>query len=179
VSFSDREGERILWFIEAIVDTEEMEEVGEGGRGMSWERREREGDLETNCSLLERSKKTAAKSGFSWGFIGPKCYAVPTRRRLLVVDEMRGTAEEFCQLSGTPQELLALIRRQCVRGGRGLGEGNDWMGHFRLVVRSGGEAGVAHFMGRFLTGDNTARSQIAIIASNTTVAAPLARFGTD
>ena len=58
-----------------------------------------------------------------------------------MVDEMRGTAEEFCQLSGTLQELLALIGRQRVRGGRGLGEGNDWMGHCRVVVRRGRDGG--------------------------------------
>ena len=55
--FSDREGERILWWVtEAVVDTEEMDEVGEGGRGMSGERREREGVLEISWSLLERSR---------------------------------------------------------------------------------------------------------------------------
>ena len=33
---------------------EEIDEAGEGGRGISWERREREGGGETDCSLCER-----------------------------------------------------------------------------------------------------------------------------
>lgn len=35
--FSDREGERNLWWVdtEAVVDTEEIDEVGEGGRRIS------------------------------------------------------------------------------------------------------------------------------------------------
>lgn len=32
----DREGKRVKWWgFEAVVETEEMDEVGEGGRGMS------------------------------------------------------------------------------------------------------------------------------------------------
>lgn len=57
VSFSDREGERVLWWnLEAMVDTDEMDEVGEGGRGSSREWREREGVFEINWSLSERSR---------------------------------------------------------------------------------------------------------------------------
>ena len=73
------------------------------------------------------------------GFIEHGCYAVRTWGRLVIVDEMRGTTEEFCQFAGTPQELLALMRCECIRGGRGLGEGDDWMGHCRLVWWRGGE----------------------------------------
>ena len=40
------------WILE-VVDAEEMDEVGERGRGTSWELRERERVLETN--LFERS----------------------------------------------------------------------------------------------------------------------------
>lgn len=56
-SFSDREGKYVLWWtLEAVVDTEEIDEAGEEGRGISWEWREREGVLEINCNLFERSK---------------------------------------------------------------------------------------------------------------------------
>ena len=45
------------WILEVVVvDTEEMVEAGEGGRGISWEPRERDGVLEIDCSLLERSR---------------------------------------------------------------------------------------------------------------------------
>ena len=54
---SEREGKSVLWWIlEAVVDTEEMDEAGEGGRGISQEMRGREEFLETNCNLFERSK---------------------------------------------------------------------------------------------------------------------------
>ena len=48
-----------------------------------------------------------------------------------MVDEMRGAAEEFCQFAGAPQELFTLMRREGVRGGWGLGEGDDWVSHVR------------------------------------------------
>lgn len=50
--FSDRGEKRGLWWaLEAVVDTEEMDEVGEGGRGNS-----SDGALEIDCSSLERSR---------------------------------------------------------------------------------------------------------------------------
>ena len=52
--FSEREWKRVLWWIPEAVDAEEMDEAGEGGRGMSWEPREREGDLGANS--FERSR---------------------------------------------------------------------------------------------------------------------------
>jgi hypothetical protein len=48
-----------------VVDTEEMDEAGEGGRGMSQESWEGVGALEMNCSLLERLRYTAGKR-VSW-----------------------------------------------------------------------------------------------------------------
>lgn len=50
---SDREEKCVLRWILEVVDAEEMDEVGERGRGTSWELRERERVLETN--LFERS----------------------------------------------------------------------------------------------------------------------------
>jgi len=52
---------------------------------------------------------------------------------------MRSTAKEFCEFASTLQELLALIRGEGIRGGRGLGEGDDWMSH---GLSRGGEEGV-------------------------------------
>ena len=53
--FSERGEKRVLWWIpETVVDAEEMDEAGEGGRGSSQEPRGREGVLETN--LFERSR---------------------------------------------------------------------------------------------------------------------------
>ena len=48
---SEREGKRVLW---SVVDAEEMDEAGEGGRATSMEPREREGVFE--ASLFERSR---------------------------------------------------------------------------------------------------------------------------
>ena len=80
----------------------------------------------------------------SLGIITHKCYGVHTWHRVVVVDEVRGTTEEFCQFAGTPQELLALMRGERVRGGRGLGKGDDRAGHCRLAVekRRDGELAV-------------------------------------
>ena len=64
VRFSDREGKRVLWWSpEAVVDAEEMDEVGEGGRGVSWEPRKMDGVLEAN--LFERSRQRAVESQFT------------------------------------------------------------------------------------------------------------------
>jgi hypothetical protein len=53
--FSDSERERFLWWVfEVVVDTEEIDEAGDGGRGTSWEQWEREGVLETDFKLPER-----------------------------------------------------------------------------------------------------------------------------
>lgn len=72
-----------------------------------------------------------------------------TWQGFIIVDEMRGAAEEFCQFASTPQELLALLRGERVRSGRGLGKGDDRVGHGRPAVgrRKDGDA---HLMGRFL-----------------------------
>lgn len=63
------------------------------------------------------------------GIIEQECCVVQTWGRTIVVGEMRGTAKDLCQFAGTPQELLALVGGEGVRGGRGLGEGDCWMGH--------------------------------------------------
>jgi len=64
---------------------------------------------------------------------------------VVMVDEMGGAAQEFCEFSGAPQELLALIGGEVIRGGRGLGECDDWVGH-----GGGGRGGVARRMGQLL-----------------------------
>ena len=82
---------------------------------------------------------------------------------------MRGAAKEFCQFAGAPQELFALMRCERVRGGRGLGEGNGWVDH---LGREEERRGCSPY-GTVLMGDNTARSQTAIIGGNTKVVAQL------
>ena len=95
-----------------------------------------------------------------------------------MVDEMRGTAEEFCEFAGAPQELLALMRGESIRGGWGLGEGDDWMGHCRLVVERGRDGG-AHFMGQFLWAITRPEAKSPSLQTTQKWRATLARFGTD
>lgn len=54
-----------------------------------------------------------------------------TWERVIAVGEVGGTSEKFCQLASAPQEMLPLVRRKSVRGGRRLGKGDDGMRHGR------------------------------------------------
>jgi hypothetical protein len=98
-----------------------------------------------------------------------------TWRRALIVDEVRGAPEEFCQFAGAPQELLALVRGEGVRGRRGLWVGDDWMGHGRRAVGRRRRSGGCERTGRLLW-------EIAIIAitgTNTKAKDSLGMSGAD
>lgn len=148
-------------------------------------RLEREGvEHHRNCGEWKGSSRSTATGSRSLGKLSPtvslletiaqEYNGVRTWERTVAVGEMRSTAEELSQFAGTLQELLALLRRERVRGGRGLGEGDDWVGHCRPVAGRRRDGG-AHLMGRILMGDNTARSQIAITGRNTKVVAQTRR----
>ena len=133
------------------------------------------GSSKPTC-LKDRGKRLLKVS--SLGIIAREYRIVHTWERAVVLDKIRGTTEELCQFAGAPQQLLALVRGERVRGGRGLGEGDGWMGHGRRSVE--GRDRVTHrTRRRLLWVIKTARSKSPSLQTTKRVDAPLRRVGTD